>query len=134
MTYNKNDTVVKHLMNIDHHDQHEKIYANFIDHQFSDMTPLMQAQWGKHQHKPDTQIKWDNMVVQSVAAILDEGIQIDALSSGYKRPKMVDQISGRSILVDSGASKSISRLLHIRRGKCFSETFQEKPKTKVSTF
>ena len=31
-------------------------------------------------------------------------------------------------------TKEIARLLNIRRGKCFSETFQEKPKTKVTTF
>ena len=94
-------------MNIDDHDNCEKIYANFIDHEFAEMPSFMQAQWGNHITKPRNQTKWEHSVAQSVASIIDEGVNISAVSSEDLRPKLVDKISGRSILVDSGASRSI---------------------------
>ena len=46
-------------------------------------------------------------VARAVASILDEGIASAASNNTDLRPKLIDQISGRSILIDSGASLSI---------------------------
>ena len=60
-----------------HNDHHEKIYANFVDHEFSDMPIFMQAQWGNYHQKPVCQSDFDNIVRESVAAIIDEGVEVN---------------------------------------------------------
>ena len=107
MTNNINVNAVDLLFDIDKHDNQEKIYANFLDHEFSDLPNFMQAQMGNI--ATPSQKHLNNIVAQSVASIMDEGVNISAneASSADLRPKLVDQISGRSILIDTGASRSI---------------------------
>ena len=70
----------------------------------------MQAHWGTltNPKKPTVQSQWDHSVAQAVASIMDEGVMagVDRENSDL-RPKLVDQKSGRTLLVDSGASRSI---------------------------
>lgn len=51
-------TKIKNLL-INDNSIDEKIYANFIDHEFSEM-PLMPTQWGNYLQKPDSQSDWAN--------------------------------------------------------------------------
>ena len=91
----------------DNDDENEEIHANFIDHEFSEV-PLMQAHWGSYLkgQKPAVQSKWDLNVAQAVASIVDEGVVASSDVTDL-RPKIVDKLSGRSILIDSGASRSV---------------------------
>ena len=69
----------------------------------------MQAHWGIHsnEQKPESQAIWDKCVVDAISSIFDEGgVVASASSETDLRPKLYDQISGKSILVDTGASKS----------------------------
>ena len=57
--------------------------------------------------KTDIQHKWDSAVAEAVASIVDEGVISGVDENKDIRPKLFDKISGRYLLVDSGASKSI---------------------------
>ena len=69
----------------------------------------MQAHWGKHHFK--TQKQWNHNVAKAVASILDEDVVSEITSNSDVRPKLVDKLSGKHILIDTGASRSVwSRL------------------------
>ena len=51
--------------------------------------------------------EWDNIVADAVAAIVDEGIYASTEVEQDSRAKLRDQSSGRTLLLDSGASKSV---------------------------
>ena len=93
-------------MLLDPDNQNEKIYANFHEHEFSEV-PLLQAQWGNYSSKPQIQSNWDKNIVKAIAAIVDEGVMSASTANNDLRPKLVDVTTGRAILVDSGASRSI---------------------------
>ena len=82
-----------------------KIYSNFQDNEFAEQ-PFRSAQWGENHF--DRQSNWNSFVAQEVASIVDQGdIIASAQDNLDSRPKLFDRRSGRYILVDSGASKSI---------------------------
>ena len=71
--------------------------------------PFKPAKWGtEYVEKPVPQEQYDQMVASAVASIIDEGVVAAARNSKIdRRPKLLDKISGRRILVDSGAARSI---------------------------
>ena len=81
-----------------------RIYVDYIADKLSENDPISFGrgveQWGEYEFKPECQKAWEEKV--TVAAL-----QI-AASDDYHdfRPKMQDKLSGKFILVDSGAAAS----------------------------
>ena len=84
---------------------HEKIYYDFVNNEFSD-PEFMQAKWGDLDKRPLDQDEWENMVKKEVHKITNFE-QIAASCGDDKRPKLYDHNSGRHVLVDTGACRSI---------------------------
>ena len=99
---------MKNILISDKNEQNNEIHANFIDHEFSEV-PLKQAHWGTYLngHKPKIQQKWDRGVARAIASIIDEGVSAATTDKSDLRPKLFDQASGRTLLVDTGASRSV---------------------------
>ena len=91
---------------MNNNDENVKIYSNFIDNEFENLS-LKQAHRGETHYKFQEQEQWSKAVANAVASIVDEGVIASAQGSLDNRPKLLDKRSGRYILVDSGASRSI---------------------------
>ena len=67
----------------------------------SEVPKFRQGNWGYYESKPICQIDWERMVKRDISAMDLPTNPKD------KRPKLLDQNSGLTILIDSGASASI---------------------------
>ena len=83
------------LVDIDSDYNSDEIHIDVTSNEFGD-TPVKQVLWGEYNRKPVAQELWD----LQVAAAASEA------ASDF-RPKIKDFISGKLILIDTGAAKSV---------------------------
>ena len=92
--------MIASLIDIDNDSNSEKIYTDFCNNEFG-MPQVKQLFWGQYQSRPVAQDYWNKQVAQAaaVAAAKDDKQDI--------RPRVKDLISGRHMLVDTGAACSV---------------------------
>ena len=97
----------------------DEIHTDYFSNEFSEFTHSLRQgfQWGVYHEKPVCQVKWEHSLAKAIASLADDAISESSTSSKSSksaspprvdfRPHITDQLSGMSLLIDTGASASI---------------------------
>ena len=100
----KTEPKVACLINFDEKTENTQKFINTYYHS-EEILNHKQGNWGIYQFKPKSQKLWENSVKEAARNICS--VNKSAISQDDLRPRVFDQYSGLSILLDTGACCSI---------------------------